>query len=242
MKRPLGIVEVFQTTQTHWGEARRGIAEWYADSKVIRAMIGSFIPYIGPIIDATLALPGTHSKEQRLNAFLLALFRSIKAIDKRADAIETVQSERFQDCLNTAINSSLNSRSRQKTMMNAMILANIINVRNTGNYRPEEYLLALAELSSTETLVLTKLFGYPFAGQNDELSEILSSDYGIDRDDMTFILRRLERTGFVNELISTEYSFTGQNFCASMALNRLIEYLRLHPYASLIDFKNWSDG
>ncbi|MCY0870610.1 MAG: hypothetical protein OWT27_08480, partial [Firmicutes bacterium] len=78
-------------------------------------------------------------------------------------------------------------------------------------------------------------------GQNDELSEILSSDYGIDRDDMTFILRRLERTGFVNELISTEYSFTGQNFCASMALNRLAEYLSLHPYASLIDFKNWSD-
>jgi hypothetical protein len=219
---------------------RRKVTEWYSDSGILRSLVQTTVPYMGAIVDAVLALPGTKSKEQRVNAFLIAFYHCVKAIDQRLSAVETIESEEFQDCLIIAIESSMQTRSREKIIMNAMIMANLINANNTENYRPEEYLRAIADLSPAEVSTLRILYDFeklPPKGDQTlmqsqgELNTIVHEKTGIEMDDMKFLWKRLERTGFVSEMTGAMLGYIGGRFIASPSLNRFMDYLNLHPFA-----------
>ncbi|WP_342576686.1 hypothetical protein [Paenibacillus sp. FSL M8-0142] len=215
----------------------RSIAEAYSSADLLRVIMQS-IPTIGPILDVFLAMPGTRIREERLQFFISTLFEAVQKLEGRID-LHIAETEEFHDSVWRAIESSLNSRTKNKIIMNVMILSNILTVKTGSVIDPEDYLKLVAELSPIESRIVA-LFHKIYKddtgtteSENNlqratrlEAQKIIASTLGIeDSDDLYFQLKRLERTGLIREITGTFFGYTGGSFAPTKLLDRLMEYL-----------------
>jgi len=225
------------------------ILEFYTDQQLFRTLV-QMIPGIGPLVDVALAIPGTKRKQQRLDLLLWSLYKGLILIEQKLSTQEIeagrsfMETEAFEDMLSAAIDSSQKTRSREKILMNAMILTNLSSARNDGRYRPEEYINVLAELTSLELdmiLIFFRSYDEDTRGESENelgqatrlhAQEKIVEELCIEPDDLEFILKRLERTGLIKEVIGSYYGYNGGRFTATKTLFRLMEYLNDHPFAN----------
>lgn len=228
------------------------ITSKYSSNNILRALV-QMIPFVGPLFDAIIAIPGDKYKEERLNRFLLLLYKSIKEIEGTQAKEEFhnnsgwINSEEFYDILNLAIEGSLKSRSKEKMLINVMILTNLLSVNNNDNFRPEEYIYALESLSPIEVKILL-IFYKSYSKESDNItheSELqkasridvkanMIKEIGIDEADLLFMLKRIEKSGFIKEITGTYFNYTGGSFTITESLNKMMDYLSKHPFHTLI--------
>jgi hypothetical protein len=220
---------------------RKSWVEWYSSNlPAVRAAVQA-IPVIGGPLDTMLAMPGQLFQEERVELLFRYIGEAVSRLDQDCLKKEWVYSDEFRDILIQAIESSARSRSEEKIRINAMILTNVLIVPNDGQFWPEEYLKALADLTPREVkalFVFYKAFEglHSDSGENElqraqktSWAEMLQEECGIDPYDVIFLMRRLERTGFVSEITGSYLGYSGGQFYPSESLRKLMEYLSLNP-------------
>jgi len=224
----------------------KSIPELYSENGLIRALV-QMIPTIGPILDAIVAIPGTKIKEKRTLDFLVILYKGLKAVEDRIQNLEITMTEEFYDMFILAHESSVSTRSKEKLVFNIMILTNAISGENENNYRSEEYIKALADLTPTETKVLAIFYN---SYVNDEsqpeeednelklarrvgAQEKIMQGLNIDSEEVLFLLQRLERSGFIREIKGMYLGYNGGSYTLTKVLEQLMEYLSDHPFSKI---------
>jgi hypothetical protein len=229
----------------------RPLCTFYSDNQIVRALV-QMVPTFGPLIDVFLAMPGSKYKDQRIQFFTYLVYTSIKELEKHISneqlhrGIEWTASEQFQDTLYQALDSTIKTRSREKIVMNVMILTNLLSVHNDGRFRPEEYLNSIEQLTTLEISILLTFFKcYVNEPQKSEENELqwagrigiknkLIQELRINNDDLTFLLTRLERTGFIKEITGVYLDYSGGSYTITRSLIRMMEYLSLHPFSKVV--------
>lgn len=224
----------------------KSLSELYSNNTIIRALVQT-IPTLGSIIDAFLAMPGTKYRDARLESFLNCLYESMKVLEFKVDAL-VVETEEFHDCLWMALKSSLNSRNKDKIIMNVMILSNILTIRNDDSYQPEEYLKILSELSPIESKIVAifhQVHNEQIKPQADVNENIHQSDHQIntqelvaetlkmDQAELLFYYKRLEGMGLLSEITGSFLGYMGGLFVPSRTLDMLMKYLEKHPFSKM---------
>jgi hypothetical protein len=224
---------------------RKSWTEWYSSKlPAVRAIVQA-IPYIGGPLDTILAMPGQLFQQERVELLFRYIGEVLSRVDQEYVKTEWVYSDEFRDLLVQAIESSIRTRSEEKIRINAMILTNVLIVPNDGRFLPEEYMKALADLTPIEVkalLVFYKAFEDLQSNLTDnELQratktgwkERLQNECGIDPEDVIFLMKRLERTGFVSEITGAYLGYGGGQFYPTESLKRLMEYLSLNPLSKV---------
>ncbi|GIM48423.1 hypothetical protein DNHGIG_39720 [Collibacillus ludicampi] len=60
--------------------------------------------------------------------------------------------------------------------------------------------------------------------------EAIHKECGIDPEDVTFVVKRLERTGFISEVTGAFFGYAGGEYVPTESFKRFMEYLSLHPF------------
>ena len=228
------------------------LASKYVGNDIIRALV-QMIPIVGPLIDGIMATPGNQFKDRRINEFLLLLYHSCKVLEDRMTNLEFeanikwANTEEFYDMFNLALEGATKSRGREKRIMNVMILTNIFSVKNEGQFRPEEYIFALEQLSPLEVKIILLFYQICIrdAEHIDNESELqranridaqgkIVTELGIDREDLLFLLKRIEKSGFIKEITGSFWGYVGGRFTITESLNRMMTYISNHPFAYLV--------
>jgi hypothetical protein len=212
------------------------LLEMYNDMPIAKAIV-QLIPGIGTFINEILSNKGGKIKEQRLESFLNALYECIRIVDQSTIKKEWVQSEEFYDLLNAAIESSLKTRSKEKLYINAMIITNSLILENKDRFMPEEYLSAISDLTPLELKALVVIYkefesAKRLPEQNDlqfsksvNWKESLKNKCELSDEDFIFLMKRLERTGFVKEITGMYFDYEGGEFMITPSFGKFIEYL-----------------
>lgn len=214
---------------------QESVAEAYSESDIPRGII-QMIPSLGPLIDGILAEPGSKYQKERRKSFLLLFYQALKKLEEKIDSniIEKnkkyLNTEVFHDMFNIAYSSSIKSRSKEKLIMNVMILTNIISVKNDGEFIPEEYLYSLEQLSPNEIKILKLFYRY-----ESEAKEKIVNEIGIEKEDLIFLLKKIEKSGFIKETNGALLSYTGGNFESTESLKRMMDYIAKHPFSDCLD-------
>ncbi|MGK8828713.1 hypothetical protein ACRS8Y_01815 [Bacillus paranthracis] len=208
-------------------------------TKTVKAIVAG-IPTIGASIDAIISSKQAEYKDKRIKKLFYFLKASLDKVEKNKIDKEWVESEEFHDLLSAAIDSSIRSRSEDKIQMNAMILSNVLTVENSRDYRPEEYLAILSELTTLECKVLLIVYNRFQTVREENINDIelsekagwkeaLTKECGIDKDDLDFVMKRLERTGFIKEITGAMFDYTGGEYRVTGTFEKFMEYLKLNP-------------
>jgi hypothetical protein len=208
----------------------------YSSSLSLKVLI-SQIPYLGSVIDGIITHKEDELQEQRLKYFLGSLKEGIEKIDERTIQKEWVNSEEFYDILRQAISSSIKSRSKEKALINVRILLNVLGTTNEGQFRPEEYLHSIEELTTTEVKALLVIY-QEFTSKEREDSqndlqfartlnwkEKIIQHCGIDEEDIEFVIKRLEKTGFITEITGAYFSYSGGQIKITQSFIRFMNYI-----------------
>ncbi|MCK8824676.1 hypothetical protein MWH30_06360 [Fuchsiella alkaliacetigena] len=229
--------------------SKENLPSIYSKNDIIRSIV-ELIPIAGPIIDGFLAKAGTKFREKRMNMFLVLLYKSLHSIKNSLDKkgfdqkLKWTETEEFHDMLNIALDSTLKTRSREKIIMNVMVLTNIISVDNDGKFRPEEYLYSLELLSPLELKVIYifyKCYQNDINKTNNEnelqkstrlnpKEQVINKLY-IDEQDLIFLLKRIEKSGFLKEITGSMWGYSGGEFTITESLNRMMKYISKHPFS-----------
>lgn len=230
----------------------RSVPELYSDAGILRACVQMITP-LGPLIDAILAAPGSRRKEERLRLFLALIYKGLAVIQgqihdlkQRIDRLYSEYPEELEDIILKALESSIRTRSRTKIAMNAMILLNLLSGKNEGKFRPEEYLDVLSELSPIEVKIIATFYDVfvndeqrKSTSENElqqaerlKVEEKLESELGLDREDILFLLKRIERTGLIREVSGMYWGYAGNRFTINQTLIRMMDYIKSNPLAA----------
>ena len=196
----------------------------YSDSSALRICI-SGIPAIGPIIDTLLSTKGQTIAYNRLLEFYNELSKEIQSIDEKIIDLEYVNSEDFYDLLMKLSESSIKTRSNEKKKLYAKILKNSCTISEIKT-NPEYFIDIITEISLEEFLVGKKLFELKNSGDYTKLihehydgknmmktRDVLAlTDITIDKDDLDFILLRLQKVGLIKELTGSNMGYTGGSY------------------------------
>ncbi len=225
---------------------KTSLSELYTSNSILRALVQT-IPNFGVLLDAFLAKAGTKYREKRLETFMNYLYQSLKELKFKINDVEA-QTEEFHDAIWMAIESSMNSRVKEQIIMNVMIISNILTVENEENYRPEEYLKILSDLSPIESKIIAIFYKAYVSYEDDTFSEdnelqrankiqaqeLVSETLQIsDKDELMFLLKRLERTGLIREVTGGFFDYGGGRYTASKVLIMLMNYLKKHPFSKI---------
>jgi hypothetical protein len=196
------------------------------------------ITAVGPIIDTLLSTKGQTIAYNRLLEFYNELRKEIQSIDEKIIDLEYVNSEDFYDLLMKLSESSIKTKSNEKKKLYARILKNscIISEIKTN---PEYFIDIITEISLEEFLVAKKLFELKNSGDYDKLindhydgknmmttSDVLAlTDITIDKDDIDFILLRLQKVGLIKELTGSYMGNTGGSYNLTKTFTKIMAIL-----------------
>lgn len=220
-------------------------AEAYFENTTFRALINA-IPYVGGSLDVLLSSKGKKIVEGRIVAFVEQLRKDVG--DLKEDAIDRtfLESEEWFDLVIKTIEHSSRTRDVEKMKLYSKILRAAVIKRDRKENDPEEYLNVLAELSPREIILAKAIYAQqsdrpivsltePRKSEN-ELQwaerkgwQKLSDETGIDKNDLPFLLKRLERTGLIREITGTYLDYEGGVYAITDVFRKLMGYLAAKP-------------
>ena len=226
---------------------KKSLPEKYSDNSLIRALV-QMIPSVGPIIDALLAYPGTKIRERRIYEFLRILHTGLRSLESRIVDLEFLNTEEFYDLFISTLESSVQSRSKEKLVINVMILTKHLTLHNKSDFKAEEYIRAIADLTPLETKILG-IFYDSYINDSSEPEEQdnelivarrinaqgrVMEELGFKtEEELFFMLQRLERTGLIKEIAAVYWDYSGGIYTVTQALFQLMEQLSDHPFSKM---------
>jgi hypothetical protein len=209
------------------------VSEVYAENAVLRALFNA-IPYIGGSLDILFASKGQKIIQSRLAQFLEDLKVEMNHLKENMIDNEYLESEECFDLVLRALEAAAKTRDREKIRLYSKVLRGAVTIQNRKEYSPEEYLGILAELTPKEIEVARVIYSQQSdRPQNDE-NEVqwairkgwkqLSEQCSIPKEDLPFILLRLQRSGIIHEITGT-YGGSSGVYIVTESFRKLMRYL-----------------
>ncbi|MEO4053389.1 hypothetical protein [Solibacillus sp. CAU 1738] len=194
------------------------------------------IPWLGPYISEKISSRENKFIQARIEFFIQDLYSEINAM-KDVTLVNWLESEENYDIFNIAIESSVQNRSREKSLMNAKLLMSALrgDVEDLGLV--EEFLYSLKDLSPIEIKALAVIYHafntYEKSEHENELQfsvkikwrELLIEKCLIQEDDIDFIVKRLENTGLISEITGGFLNYSGGQIKINKTFKKLIKNL-----------------
>lgn len=223
----------------------KSLPELYSENELVRALV-QMLPG-GPIVDALLAYPGNKIREKRFNDFLQILYSGLKLLESKIENFDYINTEEFYDLFTIALESSIRSRSKEKIILNVMILTSHLTIPNKNEFNAEEYLQAIADLTPLETKILGIFYDSYINDtsqpeeQDNELKLArrinaqgrIMNELGLKDEELLFVLQRMERTGLIKELPTAYWDYSGDTYTITYALTQLMHHLSNHPFSKM---------
>lgn len=211
------------------------VSKIYADQTIIRASINA-IPFVGGSLDILLSSSGQNFVIKRIETFISELNNQIEQLDKSKINHTFLEKEEGFDLIIKAFNSASRTRHNEKLKLYAKIIKGALTEgKEFQEEDPELYLEIIEELSVKEIRVAKCLY---------ELKEIekenikdnqdgfgndalwLSKKYPeFDKDELTSIFVRIERTGLIKELVGSYLDYGGGMYLINPLFRKFIDYI-----------------
>ena len=210
-------------------------SQLYADQTAIRALI-NIIPYIGGSLDVIFVSKGQKIVDQRLREFIKKLTEELNKVSESKVDKKYLDSEEWFDVVIKAMDSARKTRDTEKISWYAKILRGAVALGDRIDFDPEAYLQVLTELSSNELRVAKVIFEMQKEGPKDGEDELFWAHnkgwrelpqkcYFISKDDLAFILLRLQKAGFIREITGGRLDYQGGTYVMTPTFRKLMRYI-----------------
>lgn len=211
--------------------------EEYSEMSALRSAING-IPLIGGPIDVFLSSEGQKIVNNRLKVLIDCLKFEIKQIDETKINDDFLESEEFFDLVVATFEKASKERNKKKISIYAKIMKQTLFTENVSD--SIEYMNILSEISLEQFIVISIIYEQQIQNSNenfesplkfvkasgwDKLPEIVSNK-GINKDDLSFILKRLERTGLITEIVGMYFGYNGEVYMITPTLRRIMTLLQ----------------
>ena len=148
-----------------------------------------------------------------------------------------LESEEWFDLVIRVIEAAARTRSREKINLYARVLRGAVTIQDRREFSPEEYLAVLTELTLREIEVGQVIYRQQCEvrmqpNENElqwawrmgwkQLPELCSS---VPKEDIPFILLRLQKSGLVREITGTYFNYTGGVYIITESFRKLMRYI-----------------
>ncbi|HEX2787714.1 MAG TPA: hypothetical protein VHP32_07400 [Ignavibacteria bacterium] len=180
----------------------------YEEQVFLRTLILE-IPFIGNYIDILFTAKANKYASKRIEFFLKDLQKQIYNIDEKKINYEFLNSEEGFDLIIKTFNYASRARQKEKLKLYARIIKETLSIKKKfENEEPELYLKIVEELSLKELTVAKYLYELLENRKSENLREshyddtdLISKHYSeFEKEDLSYILIRLERTGLIKEI------------------------------------------
>lgn len=192
--------------------------EIYSQKTVLRAAVNA-IPYVGGSIDVLLLNRGQKIVEQRVSLLFERIKDDLEQIKEDMIDKKFLETDEFFDLLRKAIELSIKTRDKEKIKLYAHILRNALLKTTVNKETGEEYIEVLSELSIKELSLAKVIYEMQSVGvlaNENELQMALRTGWddipkkiAIPREELDFLLKRLERTGIIKEITGSYFDYSG---------------------------------
>lgn len=210
-------------------------SEAYVQNTWLRAAI-NLIPYIGGSLDVVLASRGSlHQK--RIVEFLESLKEEMSHIKEERIDTAYLKSPEFSDIILKLMEASLRTRDREKMRLYAKFLRGAVLIQNRNQISLEDYLETLIELTPTELEVARAIYEQQRNSDRGSNENVLQwtrrkgwydlSDQvtGVAKEDLPFILLRIEKSGLIKEVTGVYVGYEGGVFVVTDAFRKLMRFI-----------------
>jgi len=205
------------------------LSSFYGELNTLRTAISN-IPVLGAYIDLTLSMQGQKYVEERLEYLINQLREEMEHIQDAVMNNSFLQTEEGYDLIVRTFSAAAKTRQREKLTMFAKVLRGAYTFKNEP-HDPELYIKLIDELSVRE-LFVAKIF-CELAISEDEKEDEEPSTYDAislsakhpeyTRDELQFILPRLEKVGLLKILMVTSFGYSEGTYIPT---NQLIIFMR----------------
>ncbi|MFI5252489.1 MAG: hypothetical protein ACHQQQ_08690 [Bacteroidota bacterium] len=203
-------------------------SEKYAKKTGLRIVVG-LIPRIGGSLNILLTSRAQRLTQERFGSLLLKLASQLEAIDEDKIYKQFLDSEEWFDLIFRAFEKAIRTRSAEKIQLYSKILIGaLINPDNREH--SESFLDVLAELSEIEVRFARLVYEFKdvnIKSKDDHgqprPNKFLEQCTFIDRNDLQFYMKRLERVGLVNEQIGMILGYDGGLYHVTPTFDKLMK-------------------
>lgn len=207
--------------------------EAYSRNTALRTAI-TCIPYIGGPLDVLLSSEGQKIVQARVIQMFQDLDSEMRRVQQSTVDKKYLKSEEFFDLILRGIEAATKTRHRKKIHLYAKVLRGAVTFQNREESSPEEYLAILTELTPREIEVARVVYEQsertPHTDglkwdREKKLAQLSARCPSVPREDLQFILLRLQRTGLIRELVGTYFDYTGGTYIITQVFRKLMHYL-----------------
>lgn len=210
------------------------LSSFYVELNTLRAAVSN-IPVLGTYIDLTLSMQGQKYIEERLEYLINQLREEVEQIKDVVMNNSFLQTEEGYDLIVRTFSAAAKTRQKEKLTMFAKVLRGAYTFKSKP-HDPELYIKLIDELSVPE-LFVAKTFcelAVPESGTDDEDyqtydADNLSAKYPeYTKDELQFILPRLEKAGLLKLLMVTSMGYSEVAYLPTSQLRRFIQYVEMN--------------
>lgn len=203
-------------------------ADAYSSTGWLRAGAAA-IPFIGGSIDALITTRASELFERRVTAFLEELQAAAARLEETKVDRRYLDSEDWHDLLLRAFRAAADTRDPEKVRLYAAILIGAAKVDGMPGLDPEAILASVADLSPAEIGLARVMYANETAPGDlstmERWERTLADPPANVRDDVTFHLKRIERTGLIAEETGTLWGYSGGAYFVTPTFRRLMEFI-----------------
>jgi len=210
-------------------------SEVYVQNTWLRAAI-NLIPYIGGSLDVVLASRGSlHQK--RILELLENLKEEMSHIKGERIDSAYLESQEFSDIVLRLMEASLRTRDREKMRLYARFLRGAVLIQDRNQVCLEDYLATLIELTPNELEVARAIYEQQRNSELESGESILQWAWrkgwkdlpnqltSVSKEDLPFILLRIEKSGLVKELTGSYWGYEGGVFVVTDTFRKLMRFI-----------------
>lgn len=204
-------------------------------SEVVFSFFG--VPIVGSIVIHSITEVSDVISQKRITTLFDEINANIQRIDENSVDKNFLMSEEFHDFIVKIFDCTIKERYDDKIKFFSKLLVDSI-VNGEVKYNMD-YVSVLSELSYEQIVILEEMYNQqkdlPY-GKNGELlllnehgwqdfSKKMEDKYAIASEDLTFLLKRIERTGFVYEVNGSYMDYNGGTYRITPTFIKLMKKL-----------------
>jgi hypothetical protein len=210
-------------------------SEVYVQNTWLRAAI-NLIPYIGGSLDVVLASRGSlHQK--RIIELLESLKEEMSHIKGERIDSAYLESPEFSDIVLKLMEASLRTRDREKMRLYAKFLRGAVLIQDRSQTLLEDYLATLIELTPNELEVARAIYEQQRDSELEPNESTLQWAWrkgwkdlpnqvtSVSKDDLPFVLLRIEKSGLVKELTGSYVGYEGGVFVVTDTFRKIMRFI-----------------
>lgn len=207
----------------------------YTDNPHLQAFI-SLIPYLGSTVDKYLGNRSDTIKQRRLETFLNGIWFYLQNFRDEVDE-EFIKEEKFYDLFHTCLESSLNTRNKEKQALNISLVSKALKGDFQEFTAAEHFAKALNDLDENEVIILSIIYrqckdnpkqenrieNHLNYSRRVQWKEAVENELNIDKNTIEHYLSSIARTGILSEINGTYLNYNGGHINEPTLLIRAID-------------------